>query len=238
MPNLPKKFPRDICAYCGSSENLSSDHVPPKNLFPKPRPSNTISVPACPECHSGTSKDDEYFRLKICLRHDAGEHPSARAQWDPIIRSLRKKDATGFRRQTLSDLRQVQLYTATGLYVSSRLAMDVEKSRIRRVVERTVRGLYFAEFCHPLGLSNGVLVLLEEDLDVQPRDFLDELKRTTLAAMATIAPKVIGDDVFQYRYLTTGENPLHSVWLISFYGQVDFLCVTGPGDPPSLQADI
>lgn len=122
VSNFPKNLPRGICAYCGSSENLTDDHVPPKNLFRKPRPSNLISVPACPFCHSETSKDDEHFRIKVCFRDDAGDHPSANGNWDSIFRSLKREQAVGLRKLILSDTHYVQLKTSSGLYLGRRLA--------------------------------------------------------------------------------------------------------------------
>jgi hypothetical protein len=56
-----------FCVYCGATENLTEDHVPPQCLFPKPRP-RLIKVPACKACHAPTSKDDEYFRMGVCIR--------------------------------------------------------------------------------------------------------------------------------------------------------------------------
>ena len=79
---------RNVCAYCGASGNLTKDHVPPKNLFLTPRPSNLISVPACKVCHENTSKDDEYFRLKISMRDDVSLNPEARAAWNTVFHSL------------------------------------------------------------------------------------------------------------------------------------------------------
>ena len=121
MTTLPDNYPRNICAYCGSKENLTDDHVPPKNLFPKPRPSNLISVPACTSCHSNTSKDDEYFRIKLCLRDDAGNHPSARTNWDSIFRSLKRDKAKGLKKQFFKDIKKVRLRTSSGLYLGNKL---------------------------------------------------------------------------------------------------------------------
>ncbi len=223
-------FPRNICAYCGSSDNLRDDHIPPKNLFPKPRPNDLIKVPTCANCHSSTSKDDEYFRIKICFRNDAGNHPSARANWGSILRSLNREQAKGFRKQILSDFRYVQLKTPSGLYVGKRKGYNVDSRRIHRVVERTVRGLYFAESGNPLGLNNEVRVYSNEDLEGQPQDVMDQLKQTILIPLATYPPKVIGNNVFLYRHQIVKENPLFSVWGVSFYGRVPFLTMTGPRD--------
>jgi len=217
----------NICAYCGSSDNLTDDHVPPKNLFPKPRPNNLITVPACANCLSSTSKDDEYFRIKMCFRDDVGKHPSARANLDPIFRSLTRKKATGLRKQFLSDIRYVELKTPAGLYLGKRLGYNVDVTRIHRVVERTVRGLYFTESGNILGLNNEVRVYLNEDLQEQPQNVIDQLRKTIIAPLATYPAKVIGNNVFLYRYHIAKDNPLVSVWGLSFYGKVPCLAMTG-----------
>lgn len=227
MNKLPVDYPRNICAYCGSGGKLSDDHIPPKNLFSKPRPSNLITVSACTKCHSNTSKDDEHFWIKLCLHDDAGDHLSARANWNSLFRSLNRKEATGMRRSFLSDLRNIQLRTPAGLYTGNRLGYDVDLARIRKVVERIVRGFYFAEFCEPLGLNNVVKVILNEDLQNEPKDFLEELNQTILLPLASMDTKVIGDNIFIYRYHIVKENPIFSVWGLSFYGHVPFLCFTG-----------
>jgi hypothetical protein len=196
MTDIPIEYPRDICAYCGSIGELNSDHIPPRNLFPSPRQNTIITVPACVSCHYSTSKDDEYFRLKLCLRHDAGENPKARANWDSILRSLKRKEATGLRRSFYSDFRDVELQTPTGLYIGNRLAYHVDMTRIRKVVERIVRGLYFAEHCKPLGLDNEVRIYTNEDLRNESAEILGDLKQTILLPLAAIAPKILDNKAF------------------------------------------
>lgn len=61
-----------ICVYCGRPEGGTDDHIPPENLFGKPRPPDLIKVPACLTCNRSCSKDDEYFRLKVGLNQDVG----------------------------------------------------------------------------------------------------------------------------------------------------------------------
>lgn len=225
---LPKGYPRNVCAYCGGSDRLTKDHIPPEQLFPSPRPANLITVSACQHCHSDTSKDDEYFRLKLCLKEDAGDHPSARENWPAIFRSLNKTEAVGLRKGFLGDLRTVQLRTPAGIYLGPRLSYSVDLGRIRRVVERIVRGFYFAERCVPLGLSKEVRVHTNEDIQQEPQEVLSELTKNILAPLAAQAPKIIGDNVFSYRFYVLEENPVHSVWGLSFYAAVPFLCFTGP----------
>lgn len=232
MKELPTNYPRDVCAYCGATDRLTKDHIPPEKLFTKPRPGNLITVPACGDCHAVTSKDDEYFRLKLCLREDAGNHPKARENWPAIFRSLCRVEAVGLRKSFTADMRSVQLRTPAGIYVGRRMSYDVDLVRIRRVVERIIRGFYFAESSSPLGIANEVNVYLNEDLQQETQDVLDDLTKHILLPLAAQTPKVIGDNVFSYRFHITDENPIYSVWGLSFYETVPFLCLTVPHTSP------
>jgi hypothetical protein len=62
VSSQPKKSGQ--CAYCGKKQPVTDDHIPPKNLFPKPRGSNLITVPCCEFCRKGWSENDEYFILR------------------------------------------------------------------------------------------------------------------------------------------------------------------------------
>jgi hypothetical protein len=224
-----KKSKPNICAYCGILGDTTSDHIPPKNLFPDPRPSNLVSVPACKVCHGNTAKDDEYFRLKIIMRDGVLTNPNARAVWKTsVLDSLKRTKASGLRIQTMSDLTYVNLKTKSGLYVGRRFGYNVNMNRIRRVVQRIVRGLYFSESGKPLGLYNEVRVNMDEDLMQQPPEFLEQLKQTILNPLASLPPKIIDNNTFLYRYYISKENPVISVWGLSFYGHVQFLAITGP----------
>ena len=232
MPSI-RSILQNMCAYCGSTDNLTKDHVPPKNLFPEPRPLDLITVPACKRCHSRTSKDDEYFRLKICMSNDVKSHPAASTVLDTVFRSLLRSDAAGLRKQVLSDVRWVNLRTTSGLYIGRRLGYDVDLNRIRCVVERTIRGLYFEEFGKPLGLNNEVRVYTDGDIELQPDDVLEQLKQDVLKPLSTCSLRVIGNNVFSYRHQIAKENPLFSFWFLTFYGGFPALAMTRSSETDS-----
>jgi 5-methylcytosine-specific restriction endonuclease McrA len=81
---LPRRYPRQsceenakgsgTCVYCGKVGPTTDDHIPPKCLFPPPIRHTLPKVPSCWTCNGGSSKDDEYFRLRIIARHDVGDH--------------------------------------------------------------------------------------------------------------------------------------------------------------------
>ena len=56
-----------LCIYCGVNVGDEPDHVPPKCLFPQPRPSDLVTVPSCARCNRRFALDDEYFRDVIVL---------------------------------------------------------------------------------------------------------------------------------------------------------------------------
>ena len=51
------------CYLCTSTKNLTKDHIPPKNLFPSPKPTNLITVWCCKKCNEKFSLIDESFRV-------------------------------------------------------------------------------------------------------------------------------------------------------------------------------
>ena len=53
------------CVICGNVGTITREHVPPKCLFVKPRPTNTITAPLCGPCNHSYHLDDEYFRVLI-----------------------------------------------------------------------------------------------------------------------------------------------------------------------------
>jgi hypothetical protein len=83
-----------VCIYCGKTAE-DVDHVPPKCLFQKPRPSGLVKVPCCKKCNRRFGIDDEYFRDSLALStYEAAEPPELKTLHEAVRRSLLKK---GFR---------------------------------------------------------------------------------------------------------------------------------------------
>ena len=64
------------CYLCSSTENLTKDHIPPKNLFPSPKPANLITIWCCKKCNEKFSLIDESFReftSSVINRSKSGE---------------------------------------------------------------------------------------------------------------------------------------------------------------------
>ncbi len=213
----PSKGPELICIYCSATNLIPTrDHVPPKCLFPKPRPLNLVTVPACPTCNQSFKLDDEYFRLMV-----AGEA----AYRDPVATRLwaervMPNTGLGLRRAVLSQARLCEVRTPGGLYVGRAAQIGFNSLRIRRVVERIAVGLMWHHYRQRL--TPGVTVEAHYRPDLAP-----------LTEILTSSNLVnIGDTVFKYRYCRAWDAPDSSLWGFQFYGRAHFI-VTMQGPRPS-----
>jgi len=223
---------RDLCCYCRTSPAVSSDHVPPKTLFAKPRPSTLITVPACRGCHSGSwSKDDEYFRLVVALSEQTGANPEARRARESALRSLSRHQARGLRISFLSETSTVSLRSAAGLHLGRGLVYTVDLPRVFRVVERVVRGLHYHETGASLPAEHDVVVASDETLSSLPAEELAEYRMTIIEPLAQVPRTILADRVFWYRVarVAQGAHEL-SVWALTFYASITFLALTGPAE--------
>lgn len=219
---------RDRCVYCGSKSNLTRDHIPPRALFGKPPPNNLITVPACKECNSGASKDDEYFVSRLALRDEAYQNSDARDAMMRFVRSLEKPKQMGLRRAFTKSLFEVPQFTTSGLYIGKRGGVNVDLVRLSRVADRIVRGLYFHETKSRLPRDCKVTAWAEDGLIDVPSDVVESLKQTIVLPLLRQPEKAVGRGTFEYRYLFARDEPKASGWLLSFYGCTVFLCLTVP----------
>jgi hypothetical protein len=197
--------PHGICAICGTRPASTRDHVPPRGIFPKPRP-RLVTVPACFPCNNDGSSHDEVFRVYLSL-HVGVEHPSGNDLFhNHAVRTLR----TNRRLLGEIDARSAPVwFTTPGGIVWGEGRRVLWNSRSHdAVVERTVRGLYFHHFDEVLGDRATVKV---QWLRSFPQDVLKFMKNCPL--------HVIGNGQFEYRYVRAADQPLSSLWLMSFYGK-------------------
>jgi hypothetical protein len=124
------------CIYCGRVRPITEDHVPPRNLFAKPRPGNLVKVPSCYQCHSENKQaalDDEYFRLTLTLREDTATHPEVKQILPTVLRSLARPDKVGFTKSLLKSIKKVNVRSRSGLYLGRKGAFDVNLARLDNV---------------------------------------------------------------------------------------------------------
>ena len=217
----------DVCIYCGSTEALTDDHIPPKTLFPKPRPSNLITVRSCRKCNEGASKDDEYFRLMISMRHDTGDHPAVKKILPSIYRSLQKPRKKGFQQALFNSMGAMDVVSGAGVSLGTAQGYDVDLARLDRVAARLTTGLFYHQFgkripsdFHVTAYSADGLENVDADAKTRVINIFDEVTRNE--------PHIFGDGVFAYWFQQVQGHDTMGAWVLAFYQRVGFLCLVTP----------
>lgn len=220
-----KPKPDGVCVYCGDVGKVTKDHVPPEGIYPDPKPTERIWVPACERCNKGFQPDDDYFITRMGLNDKARGHPDIPKKTETIIKALRREEAPGFRAQFLKDRRTIS-FTHSGLYIGPQAAFHVDLQRVFNVIQRTIRGLFFKETNGRLPEKDEIRVWCDETFAAEDRQNREDLKNWFLAPLMMVEPKVIGPDLFSYRHIINDD--LASAWILGFYGRIHFLAITFP----------
>jgi len=190
---------------------VTRDHVPPKNLFAKPRPSDLITVPSCLKCNGEFGKDDEQVRNIITSLENVENHPSVQSQLaKKRNRSLERKEGKNNLRHLTDSLKPVDLVTDTGKVIERRIAFDLDQPVMDRFAERVTRGLLYHEsdIGYTVGTVKWRIAPDADDFDGMPKDMKEFL--------SSHKPKSIGNGVFKYiGYVYPGRPG--SLWLFRFF---------------------
>lgn len=195
----------EICGYCGNPSPTTRDHVPPKGIFPPPRPSDLVTIPACTSCNQSASETDERFRAYLSL-HVGVDTPTTRQLWDPALRSIRRKRS--LRQRLLADLERVWTRTSSGIITGRAYRGLWDSEAHDTTIERVIRGLYFHHYGEVLGSRANVRAQWYRRLTPEILEVTEDSDHRS-----------IGDGQFVYRYGRAMDSPLHSVWLFQFHGR-------------------
>ncbi|WP_425396285.1 hypothetical protein [Aeoliella sp.] len=215
------------CIYCGEPAT-GRDHVPPVCLFSKPRPSNLITVPACEQHNGKQSKDDEFFRLQLCARTEAGKSPGILKHYKAIERSFRRPEASGLV-EKWNEHTRIRWDTSAGGILQPRYQIRQDFQRQAMVAGRIVRGLYYHEVGEMLPLTVNALAIMDLAFDEIPspqRETLDQIR----ADLFDAPHKVVSENEFSYRWIPVDEREFMSVWHLSFFESIWCLGVTNGPD--------
>jgi hypothetical protein len=213
----------DTCTYCDRPAD-DDDHVPPGCLFPRPRPSDLVTVRSCRQCNAGFSKDDEYLKQIIILRHDISEQPRVRPLVDSLFRALKRPEAKGYAALLYRNLSDVNLRTPAGLHLGTTGAYNVDLVRARRTLARITRGLFRKEMAERLPLEHLVTVQVSLEAAEAVRDQL-------LRYLGGRPVRSVGGGAFRYAWALASDSPTSSLWLMEFFDA--FVCLGITVDPTS-----
>lgn len=225
---MSKSHQKPICTYCGERIGTTRDHVPPKSLFAKPRP-NLVTVPCCEQCQKSQSLDDEYFVRMISMKRDTVDNPSAREARDSALRSLTKPSKRRFATNLLGSIREISLYSPSGIYLGEQMSYDVSLARLSKVIERTTYGLYLHEFGERLPDAHWCKAYSIEGFDFTALDALSLIQKLWRHA-ASGEKRDFGENIFTYWVRRVDGVEGATVWDFVVYGSVAFLALTAPKD--------
>ncbi len=193
----------DICGYCGNPSPTTRDHIPPKGIFPTPRPDDLITVPSCASCNQGASASDERFRASLSL-HVGVDAPSTSRLWEQTLPGIRRNRA--LHRRLRDEAEPIWLTTPSGVIHGRKYRGRWDSDSHDRTIERMIRGLYFHHYCDVLGNRVGV-----------KSHWFHKLTPDILEATAEYEQRSVGGDQFVYRFGRASDQPLHSIWLFEFH---------------------
>jgi hypothetical protein len=174
-------------------------------------------VAACSVCDNGAKLDDEYFCKVIVLSHDPTATPEGTDVTLSSLAKLRRPEKAGLAALLRSQARRTEPFLLNGYRQVG--VVDADADRLRRVVERIVRGL----FAHSFGVS----LPPEADIRVWAASEIAEAGISSAAEpwmslLGDVALHEIGGHAFAYRFAAVPEFPLWQVWHLRFFRLHDF----------------
>lgn len=71
------------------------------------------------------------------------DHPDVKMNWPIILRSLQKPNKLKFKLALLNSLKEVDLYTESGIYLGKTAIHSVDPQKINRIIERICKGIFY-----------------------------------------------------------------------------------------------
>ena len=222
---MATKQKKKLCVYCRSPHNLDHDHIPPKSLFPPPRPENLITVPCCPKCHKEFNENDAYFRNYLIFSPQCSWHPAARQLKEVGLRSLQDSNVGEPSNPYIHTVDKFfHTMSHSGLAPGLGTTVTVDDDRIGDAVVRIVVGLFWVENKKYLPDDYEVEVIGSYDTEYSNWPVQQSVHRL----LSVVEPVNIGDGVFQYWWSWDKQAPPgeahQSDWLLRFYEGTTFLC--------------
>jgi len=214
------------CVFCGVRGPITREHIPAQNLFPPPMPSNLITVPSCRKCNSEWQRDEDYFRLWLVAREDTKGNPARDALFPTVNRSLARVEARGFLKSFMDSLAKAEQVTPAGIYVRSGTVVTTEGSRLDRIAEKIIRGLFYYETGRRVPPDYRVAIVHQSRVRHLRPAFRTDLLGFVAMVLET-KPREFGP-AFKYWYLPSPNGWARSHWILEFYGSREFYCFTAP----------
>lgn len=195
-----------LCTLCGIRIASTKEHVPPKAIFPKPRPSNLITVPACFECNNLSSQLDESFMVHLGMHVGSEDTVGGRVLEERAIPTLRHNSR--LRNWVLSNMKPGKLLSDSGETLTEVQIGLWDSEAHSAVIEKCIRGLFFHHYGEILKIGSCVKT-----------HYFNSLTPEIISMSKNWPSNTIGNDDFVYKYTSASNKDTHmSVWLFQFFG--------------------
>lgn len=193
------------CFNCGSTIDLTRDHIPPDNLFVPPLPSNLITVDCCRPCNSGFSMDDEAFMIFASMTRVRSEN--GERIWKKALNSS-LKNSPKLKENIIKSLVEVK-DPETGEIMTG---VTIPDKRVNNYLIRVTKGL-IRNF-HPelaTGNSKFEVIMLNKNTDVTN-------------ALSKFVYDERGNGTFRFwRAFINNPVDLKSAWVYMFFDGLMFM---------------
>jgi len=196
--------------YCCDKDAISREHIPPKCIFPDPRPLNMITIPSCDKHNLEKSKDDEYFRwfiVTICAEFSSEAVQLLKGK---VIRGLRRSPAL-LNMIMQGAIKDIDVYSKGGIWLGRRPGFKYDKNRILRILKLLCKGLYYYHFNKRIINIHKFALEFNPDLDKNAIDEITNLKLYNIGK----------GNVFSYRYYRKDIDGKDTcLWFLMFYNSL------------------
>jgi hypothetical protein len=205
------------CYLCGSTENLTRDHIPPKGFFTPDSKANLITVPCCKACNASYSKDDEAMRAWLT----SSVFTSQQGRWifqNKVLRSFKHKPHLS--RSLFKELGSAKALTKLGELKGSVQGMPTD--RANRFVIRICKGIIrhtVPDFDYST-VHFAVRYLLPTQ---EARSFLR-------GVLPHFQYNSRGDTVFRYWFGLANDTPVGGMMTQIYYHGACFMVFFGPAE--------
>lgn len=179
-----------ICYLCGGGlgSEKTLDHVPPSQIFPERlrKGLSLLKLPAHKQCNYDYQKDEEYF--VVTLSPVAGDSSAGRALWEDLSHKFGK-----LRGRILGEMVRKEFYSVE--LPGQMKAKKFDGRRVRRVIAKIVRGLFFHEQGRFLPIETPCRVDVFGPHE-RPDDDMPEILGYAISAQS----KGADPNIFDYRY--------------------------------------
>ena len=206
----------ETCIFCQRQPSDTRDHVPPESWFPRPRPSNMVTVPACTACNGSWAADAEYFRAILVASASLHSSKPANEVRSTVARSFRRPESQKLAKSILGAFVDLDVTSTGGIHLGKGIGLRYERQRVLGVLRQIVRGIFFEESGTALPGNCQVRVNLDQLGQVIPN-----WMQAQFGNPLPDADRNVGD-IFEYWVRPRAQGVFESLWAGRFFRRVYF----------------